>query len=227
MPILELPELIVRVLVAGGLGGLVGLDRELSDQPAGLRTHVLVALGAALFTMAGAFGVEVFLGAPQAGPIDPTRVAAQIVTGIGFLGAGAIIRQGFSVRGLTTAAGLWVTAAIGMAVGFGFYEGAVATTAAGVIALYGLKRVERLMLRRIKPDRYEFVIDAGEDLRFGSVTAVIDRFRCRVEQVRMDTSEAGERHMILHLLIPAGTEPQELAGALRRIHGVSNVNWRA
>ncbi|MDQ4025769.1 MAG: MgtC/SapB family protein, partial [Actinomycetota bacterium] len=112
---LEEYELVLRIVLAAALGGFIGFERELSDQPAGFRTHMLVSVGAALFTVAGAYGVE-DLFAEQTGRVryDPTRIAAQIVTGIGFLGAGAIIQQGFSVRGLTTAASLWVTAAVGL-----------------------------------------------------------------------------------------------------------------
>ncbi|MFN2527000.1 MAG: MgtC/SapB family protein [Actinomycetota bacterium] len=145
--------MVLRLAVAALLGGLIGLEREFSDQPAGLRTHLLVALGAALFTLTGAYGLAVFAGgAEDAVRIDPTRVAAQIVTGIGFLGAGAIIQQGFSVRGLTTAAALWVTAAVGMAVAFGYMIGAVFTSVIAIVALYGLKRLERVLFPKIRAD---------------------------------------------------------------------------
>lgn len=224
MPTIDTVEMILRVLTAGGLGALVGLDRELADQPAGLRTHVLVALGAALFTLSGAFGLAAFTGTPDI-VNDPTRVAAQIVTGIGFLGAGAIIRQGFSVRGLTTAAGLWVTAAIGMAAGFGFYEGAIATTVAAVVALYGMKRLERLLLRRLKPGRYEFIVDASETMHFHEVTRVLEERRCRVERVRMDTSDEGQRHLLLQVRLPARAEPLDIVGAIERLEGVQHVDW--
>ena len=114
VPSLSWEELLLRLALAAGLGGAIGLERELREREAGLRTHTLVSLGAALFTIAGAYGFRDFHNS-----FDPTRIAAQIVTGIGFLGAGAIIRQGLSVRGLTTAATLWVVAAIGLATGAG------------------------------------------------------------------------------------------------------------
>src|SRR3712207_3489265 len=122
-PQLTTGELVLRVLIAALLGGLVGFEREFSDQPAGFRTHILVSLGAALFSLVGAYGVEEFFRGEGADVrLDPTRIAAQVVTGIGFLGAGAILQQGVNVRGLTTAAALWVTAAIGTAVGLGYLE---------------------------------------------------------------------------------------------------------
>ncbi|MGH2809941.1 MAG: MgtC/SapB family protein [Actinomycetota bacterium] len=140
-------EVALRVLMAGVLGALVGLDRELKDHPAGLRTHILVSLGAALFTLVGVLTAGAAGGGAR---VDPTRVAAQVVTGIGFLGAGAILREGTNIRGLTTAAGLWVTAAIGMAAGLGFYAAAAITTVAAVVALFGLKNLERRLFRRRK-----------------------------------------------------------------------------
>jgi putative Mg2+ transporter-C (MgtC) family protein len=151
IPDLATWELVLRILAAAVLGGLLGLEREISDQPAGFRTHILVSLGAALFTLVGAYGVDEFFNerAPGVG-FDPTRVAAQVVTGIGFLGAGAIIRQGMNVRGLTTAASLWVTAAIGTAVGLGYWTGAVTVALVTLGALYGLRRVEPVLLAKLR-----------------------------------------------------------------------------
>ena len=118
-------DLSVRLLVAAVLGLAIGFEREIHGHPAGLRTHMLVALGSALFTVLSIHGFNSqALGAPP----DPTRIAAQIVSGIGFLGAGAILKDGIVIRGLTTAASLWATSAVGMAAGAGEYViGAVGT----------------------------------------------------------------------------------------------------
>lgn len=221
---LSTADLLLRVVVAGLLGALVGLDRELSDQPAGLRTHILVSLGAALFTLVGAYG----LGGLQANPereLDPTRVAAQVVTGIGFLGAGAIIRQGASIRGLTTAAGLWVTAAIGMAVGFGYWAGALATTVAAVLALFGLKRVERRLLHRLKPGKYEYVVDGREPFLISEAAQILDGEGCRIDSVRMDEQEDDRRRLVLQVRLPPRLGPEEVADRLRKIRGVFRVSW--
>src|SRR5437764_7306314 len=108
-PTLAWPHVLLRLVIAAGLGGAIGFERELREREAGLRTHLIVCVGSALFTIVSAYGFEGFLSSgQQVVRADPTRIAAQIVTGIGFLGAGAIIRQGWSVRGLTTAATLWV-----------------------------------------------------------------------------------------------------------------------
>lgn len=125
-------EFILRILAAAGMGAVIGLERELRSKEAGIRTHFLVALGSALFMIISAYGFE---GA-QAGRFDVARVAAQVVTGIGFLGAGVIIFQKNSVHGLTTAAGLWVTAAIGLGCGGGLYVLAGVST---LLVLLGLE----------------------------------------------------------------------------------------
>jgi putative Mg2+ transporter-C (MgtC) family protein len=127
-------EMVLRVLVAAVLGGAVGYDRQRHDKPAGLRTHMLVSMGSALFVASG-YLVLVGGGDPDTTRLDLLRVTAAIATGIGFLGAGAIIRSGAGVRGLTTAAGIWVTAGIGVAAGVGQYILAVGTTLITVIVI--------------------------------------------------------------------------------------------
>ncbi len=140
-----------RLLLASLLGGLIGLEREVHGRPAGFRTHLLVTLGACLMMIVSEYFFFKFgdLKADGVVRLDPGRVAAQIVTGIGFLGAGAIIKEGHAVRGLTTAACLWVVAGIGMAVGVGLYAAALIVTAVALCNLLFLKRVERLLKKDI------------------------------------------------------------------------------
>jgi putative Mg2+ transporter-C (MgtC) family protein len=123
-----------QVLLAFVLGGVIGFEREASNKPAGLRTHMLVAGGTTMFTLASIYG----FGGMRGG--DPSRVAAQIVSGIGFLGGGTIFRSGSEVRGLTTAATIWLVAAIGMLVGTGLYALAVASTVIAAVVLRFLHR---------------------------------------------------------------------------------------
>ena len=128
---------IIRVLLAFVLGGIVGFERERVNRPAGLRTHMLVSAGAACFTVASIYGFD------GLGPVrDPARLAAQIITGIGFLGAGTIWRTGASVRGLTTASSIWITAAIGIVAGLGMFWLAVFTTFLTWFALQVVKSIE-------------------------------------------------------------------------------------
>ncbi|TFG58123.1 MAG: MgtC/SapB family protein [Spirochaetales bacterium] len=123
------------------LSGLLGLERAVKGRAAGLRTHILIATGAALFMIISIETARAFSG-PAGGP-DPTRIAAQVVSGIGFLGAGAILRNGMSIKGLTTAADIWVVAAIGLSVGAGFFIPAAMVTAAALFVLVVLGRVEK------------------------------------------------------------------------------------
>ncbi len=138
-------EFILRIFVAAILGGAIGLEREYREKAAGFRTHFLVALGSALFMIISAYGFEHALTSPEH-RLDVSRIAAQVVTGIGFIGAGTIIFQKNTIRGLTTAAGVWVTAAIGLACGGGLYTLALASTLMVLLGLeafnYWLRRID-------------------------------------------------------------------------------------
>ena len=135
-------EIALRLVMATALAGLVGLDREHRRSAAGLRTHALVGMSSCLLMIVSAFGFADILGTPGVG-LDPSRIAAQIVTGIGFLGAGTIIAHGESVRGLTTAASIWTVAALGIAVGAGMYRAALFGTALALIVLLVMRPIER------------------------------------------------------------------------------------
>jgi len=134
-------DLALRVSVALLLGLCIGAEREFRGHPAGLRTLALISAGSCMFT-----GLGLIPDFPRS--VDPTRIAAQVVTGVGFLGAGSILRQGELVRGLTTAASIWVAASLGMAVGFGYYALAVFVTLVVVLVLFALKPVEERIFRR-------------------------------------------------------------------------------
>lgn len=136
------PELVSRLAIAAALGSVIGFERERLSWAAGLRTHMLVCVGSALLMIVSAFGFTDVLGQEHVS-LDPSRVAAQVVSGIGFLGAGSILLRGEVVRGLTTAASLWSVAAIGLAVGGGLYVAAIAATTIILIILAGIKPLER------------------------------------------------------------------------------------
>ena len=168
IPTLSGGHVLLRLTAAAALGAAIGFERELRDREAGMRTHLLVALGSCLFTLVSAYGFHEFLA--RGGNVvraDPSRIAAQIVTGIGFLGAGAIIREGLSVRGLTTAASLWISAAIGMAAGAGYYEAAVAATALTLFALWPLRLFAFRLVERWRPEEARVVVEleAGQSVR--------------------------------------------------------------
>lgn len=170
-------DMIIRLLLASLLGGLIGLERELHGRPAGFRTHLLVSLGSCLFVVTSIEFYRLYGNFSGSGPVgvDPARVAAQVVTGIGFLGAGAIIREGSSVRGLTTAACLWIAAAIGLSCGAGLFVVPLVVTTIALATLLFLKRVEGVLNRDAynsvkvwsddiagQLDRIEQILKAGE-----------------------------------------------------------------
>ena len=131
-------DVFIRILVAAALGGVIGFEREIRERRAGFRTHILVSVGAAAFTLASSYGLD--------GAFDPNRVAAGVVTGIGFLGAGAIIRYGASVHGLTTAASIWAVASVGLLSAKGFYSAALITAGMVMVGLYLMRLVEDWVL---------------------------------------------------------------------------------
>jgi putative Mg2+ transporter-C (MgtC) family protein len=161
-------ELLIRLTSAAALGGAVGLERHRADKAAGLRTHMLVGLGSALFMVVSMGGFEEARGRPHV-QLDPSRVASQVVTGIGFLGAGAILRRNEAVLGLTTAASVWTVAAIGLAAGCGLYLAAGATTAVALATLTGLRWVEDRV--GVRPAHRSIAVLAADR---GAVARVLD-----------------------------------------------------
>lgn len=132
-------QIILRLFLSALLSGLIGLERQVHRRAAGLRTHILVSIGSTLIMLTSLYIFDIY---KDKVPVDPARIAAGVITGIGFLGAGTIIRYGEEIRGLTTAASLWVVAALGLAVGCGFYVAAIATTLFVLLALMFLRRLE-------------------------------------------------------------------------------------
>jgi putative Mg2+ transporter-C (MgtC) family protein len=212
----------VRLVVAAALGAAVGLERELREREAGLRTHMLVSVGSALFTLASAYGFHDFL--VDGGSIvraDPTRIAAQIVTGIGFIGAGAIIRQGLTVRGVTTAATLWVVAAIGLAAGAGYYDAAIVTTAIVVISLWPLRIAAYRVLERIRPEERRLVVELKPDASAAELLTDLVARGYSTQSLELE-DEVDRRVVTLHLDKPVG----ELVPVLSDKDYVLAVRWR-
>jgi putative Mg2+ transporter-C (MgtC) family protein len=157
-PTLPDVEVITRLLMAAGIGAVLGLEREWRMKTAGLRTNILIAVGSAIFTM---MSRDLVAGLPGA---DPSRIAAQIVTGIGFLGAGAILRTDSGVHGLTTAATVWVNAALGIAVGGGEYRLAIIGAIVTIVALLVLHPIESAMERRLRAPHERPARDSATDV---------------------------------------------------------------
>jgi putative Mg2+ transporter-C (MgtC) family protein len=225
LPELSSLEIVARVVLAAALGGAIGLERELREREAGLRTHLLVSVGAALFTMISAYAWTDWHFSNREGLVfDPTRIAAQIVTGIGFLGAGAIIRQGLSVRGLTTAATLWVVAAIGMASGVGYYEAALVTTALVLISLWPLRILAYRMSGRFRPEEGRLAVDLPSGASAVSVLDAVERAGADV--TGLEFQEEGDRRRV-DVRVRLGTErtAAELIDALTHAEDVRGARW--
>jgi len=212
-------DALLRLALAAALGAAVGVERELRDREAGMRTHLLVSLGAALFTIVSAYGFHEFLTSGDAVVrADPTRIAAQIVTGIGFLGAGAIIREGISVRGLTTAGSLWVVAGIGMAAGAGYYWPAVAATGLTVLALGPLRVIGYRAIERFRPEERRLVVE----IQPGASVARLLHLVGDVRSLEVD-DERDRRVVVLEL----GRDVDEgLVSDISDLEYVIAVRWR-
>jgi len=213
---------LLRLSVAAVLGGAIGIERELRERQAGLRTHLLVCVGSALFTLVSAYGFSEFM-VGNVMRSDPTRIAAQIVTGVGFLGAGAIIRQGLSVRGLTTAATLWLVAAIGMAAGAGYYSAALITTAGALLTLGPLRGLAFRILRHFRTpvDRLFVEIPAGGSA--GAVVEAVEREGARV--IGLEIAQDGDRRSVSIDVELRGHSAPTVVGAVGEIDGVLEVRW--
>ena len=225
IPDIELWDVALRLGLAALLTGAVGLEREWRERAAGLRTHMLVGVGSALFTLVSAYAWGDFVfDRTQGTVLDPTRIAAQIVTGIGFLGAGAIIRQGLSIRGLTTAAGLWVAAAIGMAVGAGYWGAALIGTGVVLVGLGPLRMAEGWVVRKRLREAGTLEIDLRPDQPLAPVLAVLEERRARVVRVQLEDEESG-RELRIEVRMPPGMSGRDLVDDLTVLDEVTAVRW--
>jgi putative Mg2+ transporter-C (MgtC) family protein len=215
-------ELILRILLGTGLGAAIGLERDLHGRPAGVRTHAIVALASATFMVISTRFVyfQNYAAGDLVG-VDASRIAASVVSGIGFLGAGAILRTGFTIRGLTTAAGLWLVSAIGMAAGAGMYAVAIFVTSLGLAALTLLRKLE----------------DRGEHAARQRLTLVLDETVTPVAVVVQALASTGARvseqeydlrrdegvRVTLDLSTSTPVESHVIARALESAHGIKQL----
>lgn len=223
MPDLSWADVLLRIAVAGALGGAIGAEREWRERAAGLRTHLLVAVGSCVFTLVSAYAWHNFtLG--NGVSFDPTRIAAQIVTGIGFLGAGAIIRQGLSVRGLTTAATLWVVAGIGMAAGAGYYKGAVIGTALVLFSLWPLRIVAQNLLHRVRPVHARLVVELKQGGSAAPLLTALEQAGARPRSLEFE-EEQGRRRVAVELEVGAGSSPTAVVAGLMEHEAILGAEW--
>ena len=215
-------DLAVRMLIAAVLGAAIGLEREVHEHPAGMRTHLLVALGSAIFTELSIYGFAGIGGAAGAPSIDPSRVAAQVVSGVGFLGAGAILKYGTSIRGLTTAASLWAVAAIGMAAGAG--EWLIASVGT-LIVIFSLWPLNALVARIHKPGTRAIRIrlEVGRLEALGDVSRLLGDRRVEIAGINSQRIRKGRYEVELELRLPPAARPQDILGAITAIPDVELI----
>jgi putative Mg2+ transporter-C (MgtC) family protein len=197
------------MLIAAILGAAIGFEREIHDHPAGMRTHLLVALGSAIFTELSIFGFGPTSVPGGEGSVDPTRIAAQVVSGIGFLGAGAILKYGTSIRGLTTAASLWATAAVGMAVGAGAWIMAVVGTAIIVFSLWPLN----VVIARLRPAGIREVrvrLHASRLEVLGEVTRMLASRRIEIGEINTQRLGKGSYEIEIRLRLPTNVHEHDV-----------------
>jgi putative Mg2+ transporter-C (MgtC) family protein len=214
-------QIILRVLVGAALGAVIGLERERDNQPAGLRTHMILVIGA---TLAMVLSVNLgYLYARPGTPADPARLAAQVISGIGFLGAGAILRYGFNVKGLTTATSLWTMAIVGLTVGAGYYLVGVVTTAIMLLVL-GLLNVIENRFVRTSVARF---ISVQADYRKGVVKEIRKKVNEFVDDLISFNIQKHYKSKRLRIQIvariPKDQKLEELIDGLSDVEGVRNL----
>jgi len=214
-------DIIIRILVGAVLGAAVGLERELNDQPAGLRTHIILVVGATL-----AMVLSVNLGhlfARPGLPADPARLAAQVISGIGFLGAGAILRFGYNVKGLTTATSLWTMAIVGMAVGAGYYLVGLITTSIMLIVLVFLHIFKNRFVRAAATRYLTLEIDYSKGV-VRSTRKIIQNLSDSVSSFSIQRSVKNKRVRIQAVARFARDQKLEnLIDAISEVEGVRNI----
>lgn len=214
--------IIFRLVLAAVLSGFIGFEREFHGRAAGLRTHILLCVGSTLVMLTSMHIFDMYISRV---PVDPARIAAGVITGIGFLGAGTIMRSRSSVRGLTTAASLWVVAGIGLAVGSGLYFASVLTTALTIVTLMLFGRVEHSMIRK---DWYRtLIIESKEGIdQMKAIRAILGDFRTDITDFEIDRAADGmSMSLRLGLKLYETRSADSIVEAVGRLDGVKGARW--
>jgi putative Mg2+ transporter-C (MgtC) family protein len=212
-------EVLIRILLAFLLSGAIGVEREYGNRPAGLRTHILVCVGSTLVMLVSFHIFELYKGQTS---LDPARLGAQVISGIGFLGAGTILKEGATIRGLTTAAALWVAACIGLAVGAGFYFGAVIVTMVIVVTLTIVNRLENRINK--EKNNYSITLHAQNvPGQLGKVGSALGARNISIRNIQMAELDNCLVEIILLLKLPDPMGLEEAIQILDEVEGVEKI----
>lgn len=211
----------LRLFLAALLGGLIGLERESLNKSAGLRTHILVCLGSCLIMITS---VEIFETVGHGRIGDPARIAAQVVSGIGFLGAGTIMRSGFGVKGLTTAASLWLVAAIGLAVGIGSYAASIICTMIVFIILVYMPRLEKRVKTVERYKKLEIVMH-DKPGQIGLIATLLGELDIDIKNINMAEKDENNCKLTFWIVLPYCVKEAELIEKINTIEGVSQISF--
>lgn len=214
------PTILLRLILSAVLGGVIGLERESVNRPAGFRTHVLVSVGATLVMLVSIYGFPEQLAEGRFS--DPARIAAQVVSGIGFLGAGTILKDGNTIRGLTTAASLWVVAGIGLAAGSGFYVGAVSVTILVYLALTVFSRLDEHVFHKSQYYALD-ILALDRPGQLGTIGSCLGERNVSIRNVRLERDREEKVHIRMFVKLPVDLDRSELVAALVSLEGVSSV----
>lgn len=209
--------IVLKLLLAVILGGMVGFEREHKSRPAGLRTHILVCVGAALVQI-----TSINYAKNNGITMDPMRLGAQVISGIGFLGAGTIIKEGANIKGLTTAASLWAVGCIGLAAGSGLYFEAIAATIVILISLKSFTRIEEKIARERKQIVIE-VIAKNQPGTLGIIGSALGTLEIQIQNVEMNIIDEYTIHMELLLKLNKVMEEEEIIAALMNKTGIDSI----
>lgn len=220
-----IPDEVVRLIVAALLGAAIGFERERGERAAGLRTHALVALASALVMLVSAFGFADAVTPDRTIVLDPSRIAAQVVSGVGFLGAGAIILRKDTVQGLTTAGSIWLVAGLGLACGAGMYVAAAVTTALALLILWGLKAVERRIMVHRRVTRMTLRVHRQPG-QLDAIAAGVRASGLELQRLQVESGRKAEEQRVRMELRGGGAEAiLALAEQLRAVAGVQTITY--
>jgi putative Mg2+ transporter-C (MgtC) family protein len=216
--------IMVRILVALLLSGLIGFERELKNHSAGFRTHILVGVGSCLMMLLSLYGFDYYIEKYDNIRFDPARIPSYVISGIGFLGAGTIIVNGITIRGLTTAASIWTVAGLGLVVGAGMYSAAVFTTIVILLSLIFLNNIEKVFTRGRR--RFRVRIVAGDQLKMAQIETVLDSFELSIRRVEIDKNFNNERTILLELQKGHDMNQVALFDKLSEVKDIKHIDER-